>query len=140
MRIETIMHNNDASRRLLIYVLLLVLVSLSGLYACKGKDSPQPSFSGAVAPILNQRCAECHLPGGQGFEASGFSVASYDDVMRGTRLGPVIKAGDSISSTLMRLIEGKADPSISMPHGKEPLKAEQIQAIKDWINSGAPNN
>lgn len=60
--------------------------------------------------------------------------------MKGTRLGPVIVAGQSVSSTLVRLIEGKADPSIRMPHGKEPLDAAKIKTIKTWVDAGAKNN
>ena len=35
--------------------------------------------------------------------------------MKGTKLGSVIVPGSSISSTLVILIEHKADPSINMP-------------------------
>jgi len=114
---------------------------LIGLTACPGnKDKAAPHFSADVAPILKQHCAECHLSGGKGFEASGFSVESYDTIMKGTRLGPVIIAGQSVSSTLVRLIEGKADPSIRMPHGKDPLDAAKIKIIKNWVDAGAKNN
>ena len=140
IRIDITMYNKCVSNRPIYGVLILVLLLLPTLYGCKGQDKPKVSFASDVAPTLSSRCAECHLPGGAGFEASGFDVSSYDTVMRGTRLGPVITAGASISSTLVRLIEGKADPSISMPHGKEPLSEAQIQSIKDWINAGAMNN
>ena len=99
------------------------------------------SFSNDVLPILKSRCHECHLPGGQGFEASGLNMASYETLMKGTKFGPVIKPGDSVSSTLMILIEGRADKSINMPHGdREPLTTPQIDTIKSWINQGAKNN
>ena len=37
--------------------------------------------------------------------------------MKGTRYGAVIKPGDSFASTLIMLVEGRADPSIKMPFG-----------------------
>jgi len=121
--------------------LLLAAGLLIGLTACQGgHEKSAPSFKTAVAPILKQHCSECHLPGGKGFEASGFNVESYESVMKGTRLGPVIVPGQSVSSTLVILIEGKADASIRMPHGKEPLDAASIKTIKDWVNAGAKND
>jgi len=122
-------------------VLTLGLGLALGMFACQGnKDQAGISFKMAVAPILKQHCSECHLAGGKGFEASGFSVESYDSIMKGTRLGPVIVPGKSVASTLVILIEGKADASIRMPHGKAPLDAASIKTIKDWVDAGAQNN
>jgi uncharacterized membrane protein len=115
------------------------ILLVSSLTACNSQK--QVSFKADVAPILQARCMECHNKDGEGFKASGLNFETYADVMKGTRFGPVIKAGDSVSSTLMRLIEGKADPSINMPHGnREPLTAQEIQTIKSWINAGAMDN
>lgn len=122
----------------------MVMIGLGltiGLMACQsGKETAAPSYKTAVAPLLKQHCSECHLPGGKGFEASGFSVENYDSVMKGTRLGPVIIPGKSVASTLVILIEGKADASIRMPHGKDPLDKATIKTIKEWVDAGAKNN
>lgn len=123
------------------YVFASIL--LTGIVANLGgcaKQAQEVSFSQQVQPIIQARCIECHATGGQGFQASGLSMETYDTLMKGTKFGPVIKPGDAVFSTLMRLIEGKADPSIRMPHGKEPLTDEQIKIIKEWINQGAKNN
>jgi len=120
---------------------LLVVELLFGVSACqRGAETSAPGFKSAVAPILMQHCSECHLSGGKGFEASGFSVENYDSIMKGTRLGPVIVPGKSVASTLVILIEGKADPSIRMPHGKQPLDPAAIKTIKAWVDAGAENN
>jgi hypothetical protein len=119
-------------------VALLALLGLST--GCGKKEQPPVSFSKDIRPILEANCIECHQPGGKGYEASGLSMQTYASLMKGTKFGPVIKKGDALSSTLVLLIEGKADPSISMPHGRDPIKKEQIQLIKTWINQGAKNN
>lgn len=131
------MKNNRTTIKLtaLLGITLVMLLS-----ACQSKQPKGPSFTKDVFPLLQKRCSECHLPGGKGFEASGFSVADYKSVMKGTRLGPVIIAGQSVASTLVILVEGKADPSIRMPHGKEALPAAEIKIIKDWVNAGAMEN
>ena len=57
--------------------------------------------------------------------------------MKGTNFGPVVIPGQAINSTLYRLVTGKADPSLRMPHDSGPLSDENISKIKDWIDQGA---
>jgi hypothetical protein len=102
--------------------------------------TPTASFSADVKPVLDRYCAECHLEGGKGSQESGFRVDSHELVMKGTRYGPVIVPGDAISSSLYRLVVGKVDPSIRMPHGKEKLSEKEIEAVKSWIAQGAKND
>lgn len=118
--------------------LLLCLALSTG---CTQQSATVTGFAADVAPIINENCLECHQPGGPGHEKSGLSVTSYANLMKGTRFGPVIKPGDSLSSTLVILIEGRADKSINMPHGdRKPLTKAQVQTVKNWINEGAKNN
>ena len=106
---------------------------------CSGE--PAVSYSQDVKPILEQNCMQCHQVGGEGQVASGFSMASYADLMKGTRNGPMIIAGDVEGSNLLVLMEGRADPSISMPHGQnEPVSKQDIQTIRLWVEQGAKNN
>ncbi len=98
------------------------------------------SYKSDIKPILDKHCAECHIQGGTGAEATNFIVGSYDSLMKGTKYGPVVVAGDSISSSLYRLVSGKVDKSIQMPHSKEPMPATEISAIEQWIDQGAKNN
>lgn len=107
--------------------------------ACGGE--PNVSFSGDVKPILDQNCMACHSAGGQGEVASGFNMSSYDGLMKGTKFGPMIVAGDVEGSNMLVLMEGRADPSISMPHGKnKPVSPEDVDTIRLWIKQGAKNN
>ncbi|NCF82564.1 MAG: hypothetical protein GWP74_13240, partial [Proteobacteria bacterium] len=67
-------------------------------------------------------------------------VDSHELVMKGTRFGPVIVPGDPLSSSLYRLVAGKVDASIRMPHGKEKLSDKEIEAVESWIAQGAKND
>jgi cytochrome c553 len=98
------------------------------------------SFKTDVKPIIDTYCTECHTKGGAGDEASGFVTETYDSIMKGTKFGPVVVAGDPLSSSLYRLVAGKVDPSIRMPHGKEALSPEEIAKLEQWIEQGAKNN
>ena len=72
-----------------------------------GCGESEVSFSSEVLPIFNEHCIECHDRGGEGIVASGFSVQDYDNVMKGTDLGPVVVPGSAISSTLYLVVAQK---------------------------------
>jgi len=124
----------------------LVKMSLIPLAVMSTACERQVSFKADVQPVLVEKCVSCHSPGGRGYAASGFSVASYQSVMKGTKYAEVIVPGSSLDSTLVRLIRHEADPSIAMPkshdQGKpsEWLTREQIALIATWIDQGAKNN
>jgi hypothetical protein len=109
------------------------------LAGCADK-APDVSFKTDVKPVLEHYCAECHMPGGEGTDASGFSVDGYSSIMAGGKLGPMVVPGDALSSNLYRLVSGRVHPSIAMPHGKEELPSEDVEKIKAWIDQGAQDN
>ena len=107
--------------------------------ACGGE--PSISFSQDVKPIIDQHCVKCHEVGGVGEVASGLNLTTYVGLMKGTDSGPMVIAGDVEGSNMLVLMEGRADPSISMPHGQnEPVPKKDIQTIRSWISQGANNN
>lgn len=85
----------------------------------------------SVQGIFQANCGGCH-GGARG--KGGFSVASYESVMRGTRGGPVITAGDPDGSLLVKLITGAAQPK--MPPGGDVSQGD-VDKIKAWIKDGA---
>ena len=118
-----------------------IILGAATLLAAACAREEAVSFSAQVKPILDTHCLSCHSEGGAGLEASGFSVESYDTVMAGTRNGPMVVPGDSLGSNLLVLMEGRADPSISMPHGTDAhIPISEIRIIRQWIEQGAPDN
>lgn len=119
---------------------ILAAATLPMIIAACSVDEPV-SFAQDVRPILEQNCTSCHTAGGAGQEASGFSMESYEDLMKGTEAGPMVVAGDPLGSNMLVLMEGRADPSISMPHGSmKPVPQAEIDTIRRWIEQGAKNN
>jgi uncharacterized membrane protein len=98
------------------------------------------SFGKEVQPILAKNCSECHAPGQQGFNASGLDTTSYETLMKGGKFGALVKPGDAFTSALNMLVEGRADKSIQMPHGREKLTDAELATLKNWVNQGAKNN
>ncbi len=117
---------------------ILAVASVSLLTGCGEREV---GYQADVMPIIKANCAECHInPMGEGIQASGLDLSDYDTLMKGTKHGPIVSPGQAINSTLNRLVEGKADPSIAMPHHKEPLSEKDQKTIRAWVNQGAKNN
>ena len=128
------MRNQKTAGKLIAIGLLPMLMA-----ACGGE--PAVSFSQDVQPIIGQHCSQCHQAGGTGEVASGLELTSYEGVIKGTNEGPMVIAGDIEGSNMLVLMEGRADPSISMPHGEnDPVPKKDIQTIRTWIGQGAKNN
>ena len=125
------MHKNTISVATLLSTALLI-------GGCAGQSETR--FAADVKPVLDKHCAACHTQNGEGIQASGFDVGSYESVMKGTKFGPVVVGGDPLSSSLYRLVSGKVDASIKMPHGEESLSDAEIAVIESWIEQGARNN
>lgn len=122
-------------------VIASTLIPLAAL-ADKPKHTEKTvSFKSDIRPVLDDYCMSCHVPGGKGYEKSGLDMRSYDSLMKGTKFGPIIKPGNAQDSTLIVLVEGRADPSISMPYGvKGSLSKDKITVLRKWIDQGAKNN
>lgn len=118
-----------------------VYIALASVLMTACSSEPPVSFSQEVKPILDKNCLACHQEGGAGHEASGLDMTSYESLMKGSDAGEMIIAGDVEGSNLIVLMEGRADPSISMPHGKmERVRMADIEKIKLWVAQGANNN
>ena len=120
--------------------ILPVLAGAGLLFGCAADEPAVVSYKNDIQPILAAQCVECHKSGAAGYEASGLAMDTYANLMRGTRFGRIVIPGDGLTSILVMLIEGRADESIRMPHGKTPLSAEEILLIRTWVEQGAKDN
>ena len=114
-----------------------IIACLSLLAACSPRNV---SFSADVQPVLKKYCLECHVPGGAGYIASAFDMSSYETFMKGGKYGAFVIPGDPLTSALNMLVEGRANPSIRMPHGREKLSDREIEILRVWVQEGAKNN
>ena len=118
----------------------LFVLSLFPLAITACNNQPAVSYSQDVKPVLDRHCLECHQAGGAGTLASGLDLSSFEGLLKGTNFGPMVIAADPEGSNLLVLIEGRADPSISMPHGQKSIPKQDIETIRSWIEQGAKNN
>jgi hypothetical protein len=111
---------------------------LASSQVCAAEE--QVSFREDILPLLKWRCAGCHEGNGEGIQKSGVDLSSYAGVMKGTKFGKMVIAGDPDSSNLMRLLDWKVSPEIRMPHGKKQLSSCDRNSIRSWIRQGAKDN
>lgn len=122
-------------------VLKLVLVCLSvcglGLTAnvCLAADD-RVDYGKEIKPILRKRCFACH---GALKQRAGLRLDTVELMIRGGDSGAVIAPGDPSNSILLERVAA-ADAGDRMPpeHEGEPLSAEQVRLIRDWIAMGSP--
>lgn len=89
-------------------------------------------FTKDVEPILAQKCHSCHGPEAQ---QAGLRLDRRQNAMRGGDYGPVIVAGNSAASKLMkRVVSG--DGGMQMPP-TGALAPEEIAVLRAWIDQGA---
>lgn len=90
------------------------------------------SFVNDIKPIFDTRCIKCH---GVERTKEGLDMQTYENIMAGSRNGSVVEPGNANNSLLVQLIEeGK------MPDRGDPVTADELQLIIDWVNQGALNN
>ncbi len=88
------------------------------------------SFSRDIRPILQHSCWACH----GGLRTSGLDLRTREGALRGGENGVAIVPGKADESRLYRRIAGLEKPFMPM---NGTLPAEQVAAIKTWIDQGA---
>lgn len=86
-----------------------------------------------VLPILQSSCVDCHGPDKQ---KAGLRLDNIAAVLKGSKEGAVVKAGNPNESSLYQRITLPADDDDIMPPKGDPLTKAQTDLIKLWIVSG----
>jgi uncharacterized membrane protein len=94
-------------------------------------------FTARVEPILKNKCVTCH---GANKHKANLRMDSFVQLMRGSKHGPVIKAGDPQHSELYRRVTLPAEDKHAMPaEGKPRLTSDEVKVIELWLSPGASN-
>src|SRR5262245_17777403 len=86
-----------------------------------------------IQPVFAERCNHCH---GEDEQEGELRLDAKAIVMRGGKSGPLLVAGKSSDSLLVRRVVGLGGEK-RMPLADEPLSDEQIGLIRAWIDQGA---
>ncbi|MEM0968130.1 MAG: hypothetical protein AAGJ31_02160 [Verrucomicrobiota bacterium] len=108
------------------FLVRIILVSLSVPVLLRG-ESPDVTFTRDIAPLLRERCVECHRDGG----GAPFSLESYRDASRWAR-------------TMLRVVETRYMPPWHAVGGDVPLEGDrrlesgQLHLLRTWVDAGKP--
>ena len=96
-------------------------------------QSPEAFFETRVRPVLAERCYSCHGTLRQG----ELRLDSREALLEGGVSGPAIVPGDPDASLLIRAVRHEIEGQ-EMPRDGDPLSAQQIGSLVEWIAMDAP--
>jgi methionine-rich copper-binding protein CopC len=105
-----------------------------------------PNLESIQDKVFTPLCAECHrgpaggaLPGGQDLSSAAASYANLVEVASVEAPALLrVSPGAADESYLVQKLEGTAGVGERMPLGGAPLAPATIEAIRAWIDAGAP--
>ncbi len=109
---------------------LLIMAAFASITASSGEID----FARDIQPIFKSACYTCH---GAEKQKSGLRLDLKDLAMSGGQSGAAIIPGKSAASPLIQRVTSR-DGDEQMPPKGERLSAEQIAALRLWIDAGAP--
>jgi mono/diheme cytochrome c family protein len=130
---------------------LLLVTTVAGLaltFAAQAGDVTLPpasdkkdvTYATDIKPIFETSCVKCHS--GEKPKAR-LHMDTLEGVLKGTKMGPILKAGDSANSFIIKAVtHATSDHDSWMPPEKnragiKPLTPAQIGLIRAWIDQGA---
>jgi hypothetical protein len=104
---------------------VLTLAGITVFAACTKKASPgntakQTTYATDIVPLIQAKCAPCHLPSKGGFKAN------FENYEGAKKYG---------AAMLARVLLNPTDRGF-MPFKHDKLPAEEIAIIKNWVDQG----
>ncbi len=90
------------------------VLGVSDRRTASSKADPNTFYGARVQPIFGARCVSCHGPDKH---KANLRLDTYQGVMRGGKDGPVVQAGNTQGSDLLRRITLPANHDDFMPKG-----------------------
>ncbi len=132
-RLANLVTRSGQLARLAIGGFTTIVVFGMGTATVSAANPADALFLKQVAPIFVNQCLQCHGPkqqkGGLRLDTRAAAIAGGDD-------GRIWHSGDSEGSELLRRVMS-TDLDERMPPKGDPLDAEEIAALRDWIDAGA---
>jgi Planctomycete cytochrome C len=117
-------------------ILAAALAALLGGAGLASAADEAPSFAKDVKPFLKKYCMDCH----SGARAKGgYSVATFDSLLKKGRGGVLVVAEKPDESRLILSMTGKTRKAMP-PRGKPKPTADEIDKVREWIKAGAKDD
>jgi cytochrome c5 len=100
----------------------------------KADSDPLAASSARVFPILRRSCVGCH---GSQKQSGKLRLDAAEHLLKGGRRGGAVVPGKAAESLVVQRVSAQGEERMP-PEGKgEPLSAEEVEAIRKWIDAGA---
>ena len=109
---------------------LFVCLTLALQIAATG-DAAEDALTTRVASILERRCVSCHNDEDR---KGDLSLQTETSLRLGGEGGPVVDHDDPLASSLLTYVSGDVP---EMPKDADPLAADEVVAIREWLLAGA---
>ena len=130
------------------YLFLTVAASIVAATSAFAQDAKLPpaadkqgvTYATDIKAIFDVSCVKC--PSGPKPKAR-LSMDTLAGVLKGTKMGPIVKAGDSANSFLVKSIAHVTSdrdewmPPVPNKAGIKTLTPEEIGLVRAWIDQGA---
>ena len=90
------------------------------------------TWSGDIQPLLERHCSSCHSGW---FPSAGLDLTDLDDILEGSRSGPLVVAGRPDKGWLMHVIN-QTSGRLRMPPQGPQLSAADKALLQRWIEQG----
>lgn len=138
-KVQAIMDEADVAEtnRRLLGLPRLIAARRKALELQRGKAQGKPaggvSFKADIAPLIVDKCLDCHGPDNPG---AGLDLSTFAGWKQGGRSGALLVPGAALNSCLIVRL-GSNDPKVRMPRDDDPLPRQSLELIAVWINQGA---
>jgi hypothetical protein len=100
------------------------------------------NFEKQILPVLQKRCLDCHsatkVVDGKTKKPKGdLQLDSAWAMLKGAENGPSLVPGNLAKSYMYEVVTLPKDDDMFMPSKGDPMTAEEIKLLKEWIESGA---
>ncbi|GAB3251926.1 hypothetical protein GCM10027347_10660 [Larkinella harenae] len=114
-------------------IALAILLTLTSLIWITVRED-RVDFNTQIKPLLNKQCIACH---GGVKKASNYSLLFEHEALAPAKSGKhAIVPGNADASELIRRLT-LTDPEERMPLDAPPLRDEEIELLRKWIDQGA---
>ncbi len=128
--------------RLATGAVVLLLLAPGGDTASATGEEPtagEKLFALQVRPLLREKCIGCHGDQPEDLEG-GFDLRSRESMFEGGDAygDTVVVEGDAKASAILEMVARVDSDQAMPPKQADQLSQEQVWAIRDWIDAGAP--
>jgi hypothetical protein len=98
------------------------------------------TYATDMKPIFDASCVKCHSGD---HPKARLHMDTLEGILKGTKQGPILKAGDSANSFVIKSVAHQTEehdswmPPVGNKAGIKPLTDDQIGLFRAWIDQGA---